>query len=155
MRALHTIIPFLFCACAPNINSSSVDNVDDERELTEEETSSEEVSQEDSTEEDPQEDIEDPTEEEPSTPEDEPTEDEPSGDASDLMLVSGVWSVAQANLVDDPCDWNTQLSMFFGIGSDGLLPKDFTVAGFEGSFEIELKVQFCCTTGISNSVITT
>ena len=147
MRNFHAILPFLLCACAPNINTNSVESVDDDRETTEE-TSNENISEEVSSEENPQEDLE----EEPT--EEEPTEEEPTGQDSDFVLVSGVWNVQQATLVDDPCDWNTQLTMFFGLGSDALLPKDFTVEGFEGSFEIEANTYgasgpiFCTMNGV-------
>ena len=151
MRNISTILPLLLCACAPNINTKSVESVDDDRETTEE-TSDEGISEEGSSEENPQEDLEEGLEEEPA--EEEPAEEEPTGEGSDFVLVSGVWNVTQATLVDDPCDWNTQLTMFFGLGSDALLPKDFTVEGFEGSFVIEANTYgasgpiFCTMNGV-------
>lgn len=70
------------------------------------------------------------------------TDDEPEIDLdeegnSDLNVVSGIWEVNSASLIEDTCDWDTQLRTFFGVGSDGLLPQDFTVEGYVGSFEIE------------------
>ena len=70
------------------------------------------------------------------------TDDEPEIDLdeegnSDLNVVSGIWGVDSASLIEDTCDWDTQLRTFFGVGSDGLLPQDFTVEGYVGSFEIE------------------
>ena len=56
---------------------------------------------------------------------------------SSVTVQSGVWNVSLATLKEDTCDWNTQLTQIFGMGSDALLPADFTVEGYEDSFEIE------------------
>ena len=133
MKIQYTVIPFFLFACAsPNIESANADDIVDaeDKDITEEETP-----------EDTPEELEDPEEStseeevEEETPEDVPVEPEESD--SNLALVSGIWNVASANLADDVCDWDTQLMMFFGVGSDALLPSDFTVEGREGSFSIE------------------
>ncbi|MBM74908.1 MAG: hypothetical protein CMK59_05870 [Proteobacteria bacterium] len=118
MKAYLAIIPVLFCACGtPNIEySSSEDAVDSEDNINLEEDNSDNNLDED---------------EKPVSEED--LEEGTSG----VVLVSEIWEVVDATLVEDTCDWDTQLRQFFGVGADALLPTDFTVEGFEGGFEIE------------------
>ena len=102
-------ISFLLCSCASsNIISSSTDGILEEGENDSlEEKEDEDISQEEQTEEDV------------------------------LVIESGIWDVMNASLLDDPCDWDMQLRQFFGVGSDALLPKNFTVDGMIDSFTIE------------------
>ena len=111
----------LFACASPNIQNQESDSIveSDDKEL-----------QEDTTEENqPNEDVEEPQQED-STPV-EPEEE------VETQLLSGIWTVAGATLVEDTCDWDNQLRTFFGVGADALLPKDFTVESTESSFLIE------------------
>lgn len=110
----------LFACSSANIQESKSDEVIDSEEK--------DIVEGDTQDELPNEDIEEPQEEEESTPTD-------SGESTNLL--SGIWDVAGATLVEDPCDWDNQLRTFFGMGADALLPKDFTVESSEGSFLIE------------------
>ena len=124
----HNFIPFflLMCACGgSNITSSTDGDVNDTENTDVEESNPEESIEEESN-----------TEEE-SEPVEEIEEEEPQDIPADFLLESGIWSVAAATLSEDTCDWDAQMVQFLGVGTDALLPKDFTVAGFEGSFEIE------------------
>ena len=60
-----------------------------------------------------------------------------SSDGTTATVVSGTWDVATASLIDDPCEWDAALLQFFGLGTDALLPSDFTVSGGSNGFEIE------------------
>ena len=125
-------LPFLLCACAdPNLTSTESDSIIE----AEEKESIEEGSETDV----PQEETEETVEEtEESNPQEEIEDVESSEETTtDFAVESGIWGVSEAILLEDTCDWDTQLRSFFGMGSDALLPKDFTVEGFEGSFAIE------------------
>ena len=113
MRAKLALIPFLTCACV----------VSSTEPLTTDEALEEDINEYDDSEyDDSDEDV---------------LEEESEEALPSVNVQSGVWSVSLATLKDDPCDWNTQLTQFFGVGSDALLPSDFTVAGYEDAFEIE------------------
>lgn len=113
----------LFACASPNIQNQESESIVDseDKDLTEEGTG-ENV---------PNEDVEEPQEEE-----EEPTPVEPEEEAAE-DIVSGIWTVAGATLVEDSCDWDNQLRSFFGVGADALLPKDFTVESLGGAFLIE------------------
>ena len=118
---LSALSVLLFACASPNIqNQESESAVDSEDKDITEEGAEENV---------PNEEAEEPQEEEESTPV------EPQEDAEQIL--SGIWTVAGATLVEDTCDWDNQLRSFFGVGADELLPKEFTVESFEGSFLIE------------------
>ena len=123
MKFTITALPVLLMACASaNIQETESEGIveSEDKDITEEGT-------EDNL---PNEEVEEPQEEE-STPV-EPEEDEFEG-----SLLSGIWTVAGATLVEDSCDWDNQLRSFFGVGADALLPKEFTVEAGNGSFFIE------------------
>ena len=70
--------------------------------------------------------------------------DSGTGDLSDepepepeLTMQSGDWVATDADMVDDPCDFNGFLQNNWGISIASLLPSDFEVEGEEGTFEIE------------------
>ena len=62
------------------------------------------------------------------------TEPEPE---PELTMQSGDWIAADADTLDDPCDFNDFLQNNWGINIASLLPSDFGVEGEEGFFEIE------------------
>ena len=127
MKAKSIISAILLCACAEvtsDATRSGDEIIENEDKVVTEETESDNSgnTNDDSSN---------------SNSEDEPEIDLDEEGNSDLNVVSGIWGVDSASLIEDTCDWDTQLRTFFGVGSDGLLPQDFTVEGYVGSFEIE------------------
>ena len=131
MKPLTFLLPLAVACGSPVITNPTVeDNVDEKDSSSVEET--EGTESEDTT-------------DETDTPYDNGTDDStdngssdngPTG-GSDYVLESTTWFVSQATMIEDTCAWDAPLRDFFGIGSDALLPSDFTVVGNDGSFEIE------------------
>ena len=117
MSTKISFLPVILCACGAPIIDESISADMAEEELNSPEEQGEETTEEDQTEEE--------------------SEEEPSQEEFSGTLQSGVWSAANPVLVEDTCDWDSMLRQFFGVGSDALLPKDFTVESFDGYFEIE------------------
>lgn len=115
MRFSGTVLSLLSFACtAPNINqANTVDIVDSEEK---------DIDGDDGL------NVEEVEEEEP---------EETQEASSPPTLVSGIWTVQGASLLEDTCDWDALLMQFFGVGVEALLPSEFTVEGFDDMFEIE------------------
>ena len=114
MRFQKTVLSLFCCACsAPNINQANTADIVEtgDKNLDEDEGINVEEA-----------------EEEP---------EETQETSSRLTLVSGIWTIQSASLLEDTCDWDALLMQFFGVGAEALLPSEFTVDGSEGIFEIE------------------
>ena len=68
------------------------------------------------------------------------------GSSEGAALKSGVWEPYFVQLVEDPCDWITQIPNFFASVEEAnnfyveqLFPHSFNVAGYEGGFEIKAR----------------
>lgn len=119
MKFFKSLFPLILCACAAsNINQANNSDVleSDDKVLNEEGAEDGVLEEEEEA---------------------EPTQEEFEEESSEFILVSGIWGVERATLIEDTCDWDTLLRQFFGVGSDALLPSDFTVEGLDDSFEIE------------------
>ena len=133
MNKILPTLTFALFACAESTKPDEpqediVDDTSDSAEPTEEDTNvDEELSEEDQPEDDT------PSEETGSTD----GEQNQSSDSSSYILETNTWYVNEATMLEDTCQWDTQLRQFFGIGSEALLPDDFTVEGFEGAFAIQ------------------
>ena len=120
MKTLFLATPFLICACTiPSNEQPIVENDYDSDDII----SNSDTSIEDSNTE--------------TNIENTDSEEELKEDNSGITLESNIWVVTEAILIEDTCNWDTSLREFFGVGADALLPNDFTVDGFENSFEIE------------------
>ena len=120
MKKIYLITPFLLCSCTTPTNGQSIitNDLDSDDQVSTSETTVEETNSETNLE---------------STD----SEEELKEDDSYITLESDIWVVTEAFLLEDNCNWDTSLREFFGVGSDALLPNDFTLDGFENSFEIE------------------
>ena len=124
MKIHYTLMSIVFCACAGPVNEQITNDTINDSEV-ETDTNSDNVDSND-----------DETTVENSVDES-ISENERKENDTTLVLESSIWYVTDAVLIEDTCEWDPLLRQFFGIGSDALLPSDFTVEGLEGSFFIE------------------
>ena len=69
---------------------------------------------------------------------DEPNEAiDTSVDDSVSELTSGIWDLADAETISDPCGWNYHLTNIFGLGLADFLPSSFNVDAEDGQFRIK------------------
>ncbi len=131
MKIKLSLCSLVLCACATtNIQPSSdeISILEAEEKPLEEDSLDESTSENESEENNSNEEVED---------EEEIEEYEGEENTTSPILISGIWRVSDAGLIGDTCDWDAQIRSFFGVGTDELLPSDFTVFGQEESFEIE------------------
>ena len=69
-----------------------------------------------------------------------------SDSTADTVIESGIWVPHSVNIVEDPCDWISQIPNFFASVEEAnafyieqLFPYSFDVVGFERSFDIEAR----------------
>ncbi len=128
-----TLLLTLFC-CACSTAIVETKTIEDDVETTESTDTVENQSESSDTSEST--DLDDTAEPSEEIEDDTPEEEYTSGSGV-YTLESDVWFVIGATMLEDSCNWNVPLRDFFGIGSDALLPTDFTVEGYEGYFSIE------------------
>ena len=119
MKLNYIPASFLFCACTIPVNEQPVTETVNDLETEIDIESDDSFSNDDE-----------------SVDEDIPENEQKENDST-LILESSTWYATDAILTEDNCGWDPLLREFFGMGADALLPSDFTVEGFEGSFLIE------------------